>query len=125
MRRQRRRDTKPELAVRRALMRLGVHYRLQAGDLPGRPDISNKASQWAIFVHGCYWHHHPGCTRATMPAANRVWWERKFESNRVRDAAKVAALRKLGFRVLVVWECETRDVEGLEALLTGWLGGGR
>lgn len=124
MRRQRRRDTKPELAVRRALTSLGVHYRLQAADLPGRPDVSNKSKRWAIFVHGCYWHQHPGCRRATIPKVNRGWWERKFEANRTRDEAKEEGLRTAGFRVLVVWECETSDATALAALLTAWLGSG-
>lgn len=117
MKRQRRKHTEPELRVRRALTRLGVRYRLHASKLPGSPDLSNQASGWALFVHGCFWHHHEGCPRATVPKNNRLWWLAKLERNRERDRAKEAALRAQGLHVVVVWECETRDEATLQRRL--------
>ena len=121
MKRQRKKDTAPELAVRRVLRARGHHYRLTPGDLPGSPDIAHKANRWAIFVHGCYWHHHEGCKRATLPRRNREWWARKFEKNRERDRLKEHRLREQGFRVLVIWECQTRNQSHLHALLDPFL----
>jgi len=117
MRRQRRRDTKPEILVRRLLHRMGHRYRIRNRDLPGSPDLANRSRRWVMFVHGCYWHQHPGCPRATVPRRNRDWWLAKFEANRQRDRRKEEQLRSDGFRVLVVWECETRDLEALEERL--------
>lgn len=125
MRRQRQRDTGPELIVRRILRELGRGYRLHRRDLPGSPDISNAASRWAIFVHGCYWHQHPGCSRATIPTANRDWWVAKFARNQERDQRKIEALEAERYRVLVVWECETRDVPRLRERLSAELLGDR
>lgn len=121
MRRQPRRDTKPELAVRAALQSLGHRYRVTPASLPGRPDVANATRRWAVFVHGCYWHQHPGCRRATVPRHNRDSWMAKFDANRRRDAAKIAALEERGFGVLVVWECETGDPAALRAKLATWL----
>ncbi len=121
MMRQARADTRPELAVRAALRELGHRYRVTPATLPGRPDVANAARRWAIFVHGCYWHQHPGCRRATVPANNRDWWLRKFEQNRARDARKVADLEALGLAVIVVWECETGDSARLIARLAACL----
>jgi len=103
----RQKGTTPELAVRRALHAMGLRFRVDNRDLPGSPDIANRARAWAIFVHGCYWHRHPGCKRTTNPKRNRAFWEQKFETNRKRDAGAQRALRAHGFRVVVVWECET------------------
>ena len=119
--RQRQRDTSPELAVRRALTRLGKRYRIAPGSLPGSPDLANRTAGWAIFVHGCYWHHHPGCRRATLPKNNRAWWQSKFEANRERDERKTTDLHALGLRVLVVWECETKNEDALFSRLESWL----
>lgn len=110
-------DTRPEMLVRRCLSALGHRYRLQGKDLPGRPDIVNRRRKWVVFVHGCYWHQHPGCARATLPKRNREFWMAKFQRNRERDGAAVAALHELGFKVVVVWECETRDLRALKRLL--------
>lgn len=108
MKSQKRRDTKPELVVRRLLSELGHRYRIASSTLPGSPDISNKARGWAVFVHGCYWHHHPGCPRATIPKKNRAWWKAKFRRNQERDQQKAEDLEALGLQVLVVWECEAK-----------------
>ena len=120
MSRQRRKDTSPELEVRGALRSLGHSYRVSVRGLPGSPDIANKKRGWAIFVHGCFWHHHPGCRHATLPKKNREWWRDKFERNSARDARKLEELRALGFDVLVIWECETRDTCLLRRKLEDW-----
>jgi DNA mismatch endonuclease (patch repair protein) len=119
--RQKRKDTEPERQVRSVLTTLGVRYRLAPRDLPGSPDIANKRGKWAVFVHGCYWHMHSGCSKATVPKRNRVWWIAKLRRNRIRDAAKLEALERLGYAVAVVWECETRDVDRLTRSLRSWL----
>jgi DNA mismatch endonuclease, patch repair protein len=105
----RQKDTTPEMAVRRALTRLGLRYRVRNRDLPGSPDVANRAGRWAIFVHGCYWHRHPGCHRSSTPRRNREFWEAKFTANVERDARTASELRARGFRILTVWECETES----------------
>jgi len=89
-----------------------VHNR----DLPGSPDIANRARKWAVFVHGCFWHRHVGCKRTTTPTRNRSFWIEKFRANIARDARVQAVLRSEGYRVIVVWECETEDVIHLRKL---------
>lgn len=116
MKRIRQRDTAPELEVRRALTALGVRYRLCPSDLPGRPDLANKSRRWALFVHGCFWHHHQGCRLATIPKSNREFWIEKLSGNRRRDTSKVHALEALGYRVFVVWQCEIADSTALSRL---------
>jgi len=102
-------DTAPELAVRRIAHRLGYRYRLHRKDLPGKPDLAFAAARLALFVHGCFWHRHPECEAASMPASNVEYWSRKFAKNIARDAAAAEALKRLGWRVTVIWECETAD----------------
>ncbi|WP_445005895.1 very short patch repair endonuclease [Halomonas mongoliensis] len=109
MRAVRQKDTAPEVIVRRLLFRLGLRFRLHVKRLPGSPDIVLRRHSTAIFVHGCYWHRHPGCKHATTPKTNRDYWLPKFKANVERDARQAEALRALGWRVLIVWECETRD----------------
>jgi DNA mismatch endonuclease (patch repair protein) len=111
--RQKQRDTGPELAVRRMVHRLGRRFRVDNRDLPGSPDLANRARKWALFVHGCFWHAHSGCARATLPKSNRGYWISKFEANKERDDRKVAELRARGFYVVVVWECELKHDEAL------------
>lgn len=103
------RNTKPELLLRSLLHRSGLRYSLRTGGLPGRPDIVLPKFRTVIFVHGCFWHRHPGCPVATMPKTRTAFWQAKFDSNVQRDARNGAALRKLGWKVLVVWECHTLD----------------
>lgn len=103
--------TDPELAVRRIATELGLRYRTKNRDLPGAPDLANRSKRWAVFVHGCFWHAHEGCLRATVPKRNRAFWEAKFAANRARDARAVDALRARGFRVLTVWECGVSDAQ--------------
>lgn len=109
----RRRDTKPEVTARRILWAAGMRFRLCPADLPGTPDIANKRARWAVFVHGCFWHGHRGCRLATLPKANRAFWEEKLDANRRRDARKTLALRRMGYRVLVLWQCELGDAEAV------------
>jgi len=118
---QKQKDTKPELLVRRIVHELGHRFRVLNRDLPGSPDLANRKRGWAVFVHGCYWHGHVGCSRATVPKSNREWWVAKFEDNRRRDLRKADQLRALGFRVLVVWECELNDLNALRARIAGLL----
>ena len=109
----RQKGTKPELIVRRLLTALGHRYRVSNRDLQGSPDIANRSRRWAVFVHGCFWHRHPGCRLTTTPKRNRSFWEAKFARNVERDRVALDVLQAAGFRVSVVWECETRDPERL------------
>lgn len=113
----RNRDTAPERAVRRELYGLGIRYRLHNGKLPGRPDIVIGRLRTVIFVHGCYWHRHPGCRLAYTPKSNVEFWLAKLEGNAARDARNQALLEEQGWRVIVIWECETRDLPVLRERL--------
>ena len=117
MSRVRQAGTAPEIAVAVLLRKIGVSSRLNMRTLPGSPDFANRRRKWAIFVHGCFWHQHRGCSKATRPKANASFWDEKFVANRRRDAAAIRALRKKGFKVVVIWECETRNPEMLKARL--------
>lgn len=101
------RDTKPEVRLRSALHRAGLRFRVCRTDLPGRPDIVFPRQRLAIQVRGCFWHQHEDCGGARMPRSNSEYWRPKLQRNVRRDAEKDAELRELGWRVLVVWECET------------------
>ncbi|MFA0976932.1 very short patch repair endonuclease [Pseudomonas ficuserectae] len=114
MRAVRRAHTKPEVNVRKAMHALGLRFRLHAKSLPGSPDIVLAKHHTVVFVHGCFWHRHPGCKYATMPKTRQEFWAPKFEGNVARDARKEAQLRELGWRVLIVWECETNDLLALD-----------
>lgn len=116
------RDTNPEMVVRRLLHAIGRRFRLHRRDLPGTPDIVLPASRKAIFVHGCFWHRHEGCAKATTPKTRAEFWQEKFDRNVARDARKEAELRAAGWDVTTVWECETRDLAALEIRLRDWLG---
>lgn len=113
MRAVKRAHTAPEIIVRQTLHALGLRFRLQRRDLPGSPDIVLPRFRTAIFVHGCFWHRHPGCRYATTPKTRQEYWLPKFAANVERDARKEAQLSELDWRVLIVWECETRDREEL------------
>lgn len=109
-------NTAPEMLVRRYLHATGLRYRLHDKRLPGQPDVVLASHNTAVFVHGCFWHRHLGCRFATTPTSNPEFWCTKFQGNVRRDASKEAKLRALGWNVLVVWECEARDIEALENL---------
>lgn len=115
--------TKPEITVRRALHRLGYRFRLHRSDLAGRPDIVLPRYKTAIFVHGCFWHRHPNCSKASMPKTRIDFWRDKFEANVARDRRNVEALKAAGWTVLTVWECETRSSVSLVEQLNKQLGG--
>ncbi len=117
MRLVRSRDTKPELAVRRLLHRLGFRYRLHRADLPGAPDIVLPRHRKIVLVHGCFWHCHTGCRKATRPVGNKAFWDARLDGNRNRDKRNLCQLRRLGWKVLVVWECEIRDLDRLRQKL--------
>lgn len=117
----RRSNTAPELAVRRALRALGIGYRLHVGGLPGRPDIVMMGRGAVIFVHGCFWHRHPGCRFAYIPKSRVDFWQKKFAGNVARDDKNKTRLIDGGWRVLVVWECETADATVLEKRIAGLL----
>ena len=111
-------DTRPEIKTRSAVHARGKRFRVHVADLPGKPDLANKARRWAIFVHGCFWHSHEGCQLASKPHSNSSYWTDKLSRNRLRDAAQRQALRELGYNVLTVWECDTRDETRLSDVLT-------
>lgn len=110
-------NTKPEELVRSLLHRLGFRFRLHRKNLPGTPDIVLPRSRTIIFVHGCFWHRHPGCKKASTPQTNRNFWEKKLARNVERDAEVREELTRFGWRVLQVWECELKNPEALSARL--------
>jgi len=109
-------DTKPELKVRSFLFRQGFRFRLHVKDLPGKPDIVLRKYKTAIEIRGCFWHRHDGCKDATTPSTNASFWKEKFRKNVERDQRTEKALKDLGWRLLVVWECELKDPFSLETL---------
>ena len=121
MSRIRSRDTSPEIRVRRMIHSAGYRYRLHAKEMPGKPDIVMPRYRTVIFVNGCFWHQHPNCQYATTPKTNIAYWQRKFDRNVERDHAAHSALASDGWRVVVIWECQTRDSEKLCMLLSTML----
>ena len=115
-------DTTPEIAVRSLLHRMGYRFRLHRKDLPGKPDIVMPGRRTVIFVHGCFWHQHTNCTAAARPTSNCDYWNAKLDRNIVRDAGCQKQLRSLGWKVIVVWECEVRNLSRLEKRLRRSLG---
>ena len=114
------RDTTPELFVRRMLYALGFRYRLHRKDLPGKPDIALGPTKRAIFVHGCYWHGHR-CSKGRLPKSNKAFWSAKIETNRARDRRNARQLRALGWKVLVIWQCELKDVLAVRRRIVDFL----
>jgi DNA mismatch endonuclease, patch repair protein len=102
-------DTKPEIIVRRQLHSLGYRFRLHYKDLPGCPDIVLPKYHAVIFVHGCFWHHHMSCAKSRLPKSNVQFWTDKISTNVQRDKRNMSKLKRLGWHVLVVWECETTN----------------
>ena len=118
------RDTAPELAVRRIAHKLGLRFRLHRKDLPGRPDLIFPKHRLAVFVHGCFWHRHDGCRYAYTPKSRTAFWTHKFTDNIARDRRNEKTLLDLGWRVLIIWECETRDAENIRQKLREFIGQG-
>ena len=116
------RDTEPEMIVRRIAHGLGFRFRLHRRDLPGSPDLVLPRYRAVIMVHGCFWHRHPGCKYASSPKTRVRFWEGKFEGNVVRDRRNETALLELGWRVMVVWECETKDRDAVAERIIAYLG---
>jgi len=104
-------DTTPELRLRRLVHGMGFRYRLHVKELPGKPDLVFPARKAVIFMHGCFWHRHPGCKLARMPKSKLNFWKPKLEGNRKRDIVNQTLLKKLGWRSLVIWECEMRNLD--------------
>lgn len=115
------RDTGPELLVRAIVHSLGYRFRLYRRDLPGNPDITLPKHRKVIFVHGCFWHGHKRCPRSARPSTNIAFWRKKLDSNIDRDRRNIGQLRKDGWRVLVVWQCQTRKPETLKRALSKFL----
>jgi len=114
-------DTTPEMLVRKVVHRMGYRFRLYRGDLPGKPDIVLPRLRKIIFIHGCFWHGH-NCTRGSrVPVNNRIYWTKKIARNRERDIEHQASLHDLGWDILVIWECQTRDENTTKSLLAEFL----
>lgn len=119
-------NTRPEIIVRKSLFAAGFRFRLNRRDLPGAPDIVMPGRRIAVFVHGCFWHRHKECRYAKLPATRPEFWRAKLEGNAKRDTRAIEALLALGWRVLVVWECATRDkctLSILSDVLATWISG--
>jgi len=120
------RDTKPELALRKLLHRMGFRYRTHGTTLPGRPDLVFAKYRAVVFVHGCFWHRHFGCDFATTPASNTAFWQKKFSGTVERDSRSVASLMTNRWRVAIVWECAIEDApERAAAKISTWLLGSK
>jgi DNA mismatch endonuclease, patch repair protein len=122
MRRVRGKDTKPEMAVRRMVHGMGFRYALHRADLPGNPDLVFPCRQKVIFVHGCFWHGHACRSGRNRPSSNQGYWIPKLDRNKARDACNCRRLRLLGWKVLIVWECQLKNDERLKARLAKFLG---
>lgn len=121
MSRVRGKDTKPELRVRSLVHRMGYRYRLHDKKLPGHPDMVFRSRKKAIFVHGCFWHRHPGCKLTRLPKSRLDFWKPKLEGNRERDIRNQEKLSLLGWDYLVIWECEMKDLEELRGRIKSFL----
>ena len=117
MSRIRAKNTKPEKIVRSTIHRMGYRFSLHNKGLPGKPDITLPKYKTVIFVHGCFWHRHENCKYSTTPKSNVDFWTNKFEDNIKRDQSNYEALRKIGWKVVVIWECEVKDSEKLPIIL--------
>lgn len=118
MRRIQSRDTKPEQVVRKILTGLGLRYRLHVKKLPGKPDIVMKGRNTVIFVNGCFWHQHDGCSRKSMPKSNRDYWKPKLKRNIERQDEIISELAKDGWKIIKVWECQTKNKTAKENLIS-------
>lgn len=110
-------NTTPEMTVRRFLHAEGLRYRLHDRRIPGVPDLVFASRRVLVFVHGCFWHQHPGCSAAKRPASRLEYWSRKLDRNMERDRSQQAALTSVGWKVMVIWECETRNPRKLAELV--------
>lgn len=122
MRRIRSKNTAPEMTVRRLAHSLGYRYRLHRKDIPGKPDLVFPRRRKAIFIHGCFWHQHPGCREGRPPKSNADYWLPKLERNIERDKVVLGQLISMGWDVLVIWECDTMNTKALRETLLDFLG---
>ncbi|MER9467785.1 very short patch repair endonuclease [Mesorhizobium sp. M0482] len=113
--------TKPEMVVRRLAHKMGYRFRLHRKDLPGSPDLVFPSRRAVVFVHGCFWHQHPCCRKSQLPTSRQEFWHPKLARNVERDLATVSALRAMGWRVSIVWECEVNNAERLRERLATFL----
>jgi DNA mismatch endonuclease (patch repair protein) len=116
-------DTGPEIAVRKIVHRLGFRYRLHVRSLPGSPDLVFPSRRKVVFVHGCFWHRHPKCARATIPKTHAEFWRTKFASNVTRDHSALRGLKRMNWAPLTIWECELKKPERLMKRLSRFLSG--
>lgn len=116
-------DTRPEKAVRSLFFRLGYRFRLNRRDLPGKPDLVLPRYKLAVFVHGCFWHRHEDCRFAYTPKSRQEFWTAKFRDNVARDYRVHDELTAIGWRVMVIWECELKDPAALAARIRSCLAG--
>lgn len=114
-------DTKPEILVRRLIHSMGYRYRLHAKDLPGHPDLVFRSRKKAILVHGCFWHQHQECRQYRMPKTKTDFWIPKLEANKRRDSANQAKLLEMGWSLLILWECQLKDLETLAKRIKDFL----
>lgn len=114
-------NTKPEIIVRKIIYGMGFRYRLNVHELPGTPDIVLAKYKKVVFVHGCFWHSHKGCKRSTRPTTRRFFWSNKLDGNIDRDKRNIVLLRRLGWKVFVVWQCQTRNPERLSTRIEKFL----
>ena len=119
-------NTKPEVALRKAMHALGLRFRLHAKGMPGRPDIVLPRWKAVIFVHGCFWHRHEGCRYATVPATRPEFWNEKFAANVARDQRNLESLGEAGWRTCIVWECDlkARGASAIASDVMRWLRSG-
>ncbi len=110
-------NTKPEIRLRKELFKSGLRYRIHYKKILGKPDIVFISKKVAIFVNGCFWHHHEGCKKASTPKSNTSFWEQKIESNLNRDKNNHQALMNMGWKVIVVWECELDKIHDLPSII--------
>ncbi len=122
MARIRSKNTSPEIILRCLIHRLGYRFRLHRKDLPGRPDIVFPSRRKIVLAHGCFWHQHPGCPEGRVPNSRREYWGPKLKRNEARDAINQALLQEQGWEVLVIWECELKDMTRLRSRLKRFLG---
>lgn len=123
MRRIRSSGMKPEVEVRRIVHRLGYRFRLHRVDLPGKPDLVLPRLKRVIFVHGCFWHQHSRCVEGRMPKSRLDYWQPKLQGNVQRDARNLRKLRRMGWKALVIWECEMNDVANVRSRISRFLSG--
>lgn len=122
MRRIRGKNTQPETTVRKFVFSMGYRYRLHYEALPGRPDMAFVRKRKVIFVHGCFWHRHTSCKFARMPKTNSAFWAQKLQRNVARDALRRSQLHKLGWKTMVIWECEARFISKYKKRIQNFLG---